>query len=287
MQKIIHFIKYNNATVIILAVILILGGGALAAGPEAIGQKQTSLEGLDNTALLAVDLANFSMDFKISKIEEDDKFYYVTYTYLDLTVINSAWQHQLNEKTRKITKKLKEDLGIYLAGQLKEESDARLKILRAEQAKALAGGPAARVEVTAYSGLIGKTLDLAANVFPGYEPVKKIELPAPVNPLIPASAGEQNAADGTDNLIKIYNDYLAEHPEIFAAPVEPAPAATASSTPDSAAPVDTAVPETPAIPEPESVDIIELPASPASEPSENAASASTPEPAPAESEPAQ
>lgn len=31
LKKIIHFIKYNNAAVIILAVILILGGGALGA----------------------------------------------------------------------------------------------------------------------------------------------------------------------------------------------------------------------------------------------------------------
>ena len=64
-QKLLHFIKYNNATIIILAVILILGGGALAAGPEAIGQKQTSIQGLDNIALLSADFDKFNMDFKI------------------------------------------------------------------------------------------------------------------------------------------------------------------------------------------------------------------------------
>jgi len=82
------FIKYNNAAVIILAVILLLGGGALAAGPEAIGQKQTSVQGVDNTALLAADLDNFNMDFKVENILADEKYYYATYSFLDIKPIS-------------------------------------------------------------------------------------------------------------------------------------------------------------------------------------------------------
>jgi len=92
-SKIIHFIKYNNAVVLIVALVLILGTSALAsdAGQAAIGQRQTTVEGVDNALLLAADLDNFDMEYKIEKIEEDEAMYYVTYTYLDLVNENNAW----------------------------------------------------------------------------------------------------------------------------------------------------------------------------------------------------
>ncbi len=276
-----RFIKYNNAAIIILAVVLILGGGALAAGPEAIGQKQTSVEGIDNAALLAVDLATFNMDFKIENIEQDEKYYYVTYSYLDLTPIDSAWQYRLSQRTQKISQKIREDIGAYMAKFLAKHYEARLRDLTEEKSQAEALGAQTRVEVTEYSGLIGRTLDLAAKVFPGYEPVVKTELPPPLFVIPkPAVTQDLNPASRTDNLTQIYNDYVAAHPDLFNAPTPTATAsgtpetslstATASGTPDSVVPTDTTVPETPAtppapetpaIPEPESVDIIELPAS--------------------------
>lgn len=277
MQKIIHFIKYNNAAVIILALVLILGGGALAAGPENIGQKQTSLRGVDNTALLAADLDTFNLDFKIENIQQDEKYYYATYSFLDLAEVDNAWQYQLNQRTQKVSKKIKQDIGQYLAKFLAKHYEARMRELKQEKSQAQSIGEQKRVEITEYSGLIGRTLDVAAKVFPGYEPVKKVELPAPeFNPPPPPLEGGQ--AGPVDNLTQIYNDYVAAHPEIFIAPVAPPPD-SASSTSDSASapPADTVVPETlaapeiPIIPEPTSVDIIELPA---------------PEPAPAESAPA-
>ncbi|MDO8592248.1 MAG: hypothetical protein Q7R92_00575 [bacterium] len=314
MQKIINFIKYNNAAVIILALILILGGGALAAGPEAIGQKQTSLQGADNSLLLAADLDKLNMDFKIEKIEEDSGYYYVNYSYLDLAVINSAWQYQLSAAARKISKKIKEDLGEYLAKQLKKHYEARVRELKQAKALAEAAGPQTRVEVTAYSGLIGKTLDAVKAVFPGYEPVKKRELAAPeFNPPNPPLQEGQNAS-GADNLTQIYNNYLSEHPEVISQldavatstpeasggstssleiePLAP-PASAASSTPAATPPPLPPLPEgidassTPA--EPASVQVIELPAPVAAEPPAPDAPAETapaPAPEPALAEPA-
>lgn len=215
-EKIIHFIKYNNATVIILAVILILGGGALAAGPEAIGQEQTSLQGIDNSLLFSLDLSNFNMDFKVENIEQDDLYYYVTYSYLDLAVIDNAWQYQLNSRTQKISKKIKGDLGEYLAKFLAKHYQSRLRELKSEQSKALASGEQKRVEVTEFTGLIGQTLDLAAKVFPGYEPVKKIQLSAP-DFALPQS---QITVAESDDLTKIYNDYIQSHPDLFNADQE-------------------------------------------------------------------
>lgn len=276
-NKIFHFIKYNNATVIILALILILGGGALAAGPEAVGQRQVSVENVDNSLLIAADLGNFNMDFKIERVEEDENYYYATYSYLDLAVLDQAWQYQLNSKTQKISKKIKQDLGEYLAGFLAKHRQARVRQLKEERRLAGLAGEQSRVEVTEYSGLIGKTLNLAAKVFPGYEPVKKRELPAPIlarpeTPPTPLLEGGQSA----DNLTQIYNDYIAEHPDLFMVPVED----NASSTSETAVePAPEAATEP--VAEPASVDIIELPASTAGEPEAEPAA----EPPPAETAP--
>lgn len=310
-QNLIHFIKYNNAAVIILAIVLILGGGALAAGPEAIGEKQTSVVGLDNTALLAADLAAFNMDFKIENVQQDEKYYYVTYGFLDLAEADNAWQYQLSQKTQKVSKKIKEDVGEYMAKFMAKHYEARVRELKLEKSLAEAQGEQKRVEVTEYSGLIGRTLDLASAVFPGYEPVVKRELPAPENFNLPetADSGAITASGGTDNLTQIYNDYVAAHPEIFtdsAGSPQAAPTASAGnaadaagSSPDSVPAADTVVsetpvvPETPAdsagspqvIPEPTSVEVIELPV--AETPAETAPTepAPAPEPTPAETAP--
>ncbi|MFA4833517.1 MAG: hypothetical protein WC619_01555 [Patescibacteria group bacterium] len=215
-EKFIHFIKYNNAVVLIIALVLVLGTSALAsdAGQAAIGQKQTTVEGVDNTLLLAANLDNFDMDYKVEKIEEDEGMYYVTYTYLDLVNENNAWQYQLKENTRRISKESAGDLGVYLAGELKEEYDARIKELKQAQAEAQTSGEGKRVAVTEYSGLIGASLDLAAKVFPGYEPVKTEELESPVmgESLRQLQNGEVNtAASGPDNLTQVYQNYVEEN----------------------------------------------------------------------------
>jgi len=253
-EKILHFIKYNNATVIILAIILILGGGALAAGPEAIGVEQTSIQGVDNNLLLSVDLDNFIMDFKIEKIEAGELYYYATYSYLDLVVLDNAWQYQLNSKTQKISKKIKEDLGEYLVGFLGKHHEARVRQLKSAKRLEEMTGEQARVEVTEYTGLVGKTLDLAAKVFPGYEPVKKVNLATPEFNLPVSQLSE---ASQPDNLTQIYNNYVAEHPDLFAESAsstpEIVPEIIASSTPEELTPIDTQenVPTT--------VEIMELP----------------------------
>ncbi|MEA3463706.1 MAG: thrombospondin type 3 repeat-containing protein [Patescibacteria group bacterium] len=181
LKKTIHFIKYHNAAVIILAAALIMGASVFASetGRDAIGKKQTSRQGIDNTLLLSADLDNMNMDFKIENITQDAKMYYITYTFLDLDKSHNAWQYLLKENTRKVSLKLKKDLGIYIAEELKEEYDARIKYLKQAKAGALENGEETRIEITEYSGLIGKTLDLAGKAFSGYEPVKKRKIPSP------------------------------------------------------------------------------------------------------------
>ncbi|MCK5511126.1 hypothetical protein KAI65_06365, partial [Candidatus Parcubacteria bacterium] len=124
LKKIIHFIKYNNVALLILLAIFAIGSGAWAqtdAGQEFIGEKQEKIKGIDNILLLEADLESFDMDFKIEKITRDDKYYFVAYTYLDLVKKDDAWEYLLNEKVRKVSLKIKKDLGAYLAEELKEE----------------------------------------------------------------------------------------------------------------------------------------------------------------------
>jgi len=237
--KFINFIKYNNAFVFILLAIVLVGGSAFAAtdaGQAAIGQQITSVQGVDNTLLLTANPDALEMNFKIEKIEQDVDYYYVTYTLLDLVKVDNAWQYQLTEKSRKVTKKIRQDLGVYLAEEFKQEHDAIVKDLKAEQAKASIEGEQIREEVTQYTGLIGKTLDVVAAVFPNYEPVKRRELPSPdfTSPCPSPSKGEgtttpspcQGEGRGevtsiADNLTAVYNSYIAEndpdHDSVFGA----------------------------------------------------------------------
>ncbi|MCK5320003.1 hypothetical protein KAJ61_01285 [Candidatus Parcubacteria bacterium] len=217
LKKAIHFVKYNNAALLIFLAIFAVGSGVWAqteAGQEFIGEKQEKIEGIDNTLLLNVDFENYDMDFKIEKIEENDKYYFVTYTYLDLMKKNYAWEYLLNEKIRKVSLKIKKDLGAYLAEELKEEHDARVKTLKQEQKIALEKGEETRIEVVDYSGLIGKTLKLSEKIFFGYESVKTREILSPTVPAtilakreIKENTGEASE-EKPDDLTKIYFDYL-------------------------------------------------------------------------------
>jgi hypothetical protein len=211
-RKFIHFIQYNNLTIFLILAIFLLGTGVFAqteTGQALIGEKQTKIQGTDNTLLLEADLDKLNMDFKIEKIEQDQSYYYVTYTYLDLIKDKNAWQYQVLEKVRKVSKKQREDLGIYLAKEFKQQYEDRTKELKTEQTKAKDNGKEKRTEVVTYSGLIGQTLNLTSKVFSNYEPVKKTELPTPTIPPTILIIKEDGAnATSADNLTDIYNDYI-------------------------------------------------------------------------------
>jgi len=215
-SKIIHFIKYNNATVIIIVVILVVGTSAFASetGQEIVGKKQTNIEGVDNILLLEVDLDKFDMEYKIENIKEDEENYFVTYTFLDLVKINNVWQYMLKEDIRKVSKKNKEDLGLYLAEELFEEYEAKIKKLKEEQNKAKKQGQEERVEVTEYSGLIGGALNITGKVFKDYEPVKRVKLKSPVaKEVLQELKGEEEGEISTpmssaDDLTQIYENYI-------------------------------------------------------------------------------
>src|SRR3989339_632513 len=215
-KKFISFLKYNNLTVFIVLVVFLLTSGVFAqteAGQEFIGAKEIRTEGVDNTLLLEADLEKMDMDYKIEKIESDDKYYYVTYTYLDLIKKDNAWQYGIQENVRKVSQKAKVDLGKYLAQELREEYERRLSDLKKEQEKERAGGESIRTEVEEYTGVIGQALDVVGRVFTGYKAVKVRKVPAPnVPPTILAQREVKNGAEdigSADNLTDVYEDYIA------------------------------------------------------------------------------
>jgi len=209
-----HFVQYNNLFLVIL-VVCILAFGSLTFASEdvrdaTIGGKQVLAEGVDNTLLLGQDFDNFSMDFTISGIIEDEESYLINYSYVDLDLVDGIWQIVEKEGGRNISKPFRQDLGIYLAGQLSQEAKARIKELKKLQKAERERGETKIVQVTRYSGLIGKVLDLSGAVFPGYEPVKKIELPTPT--VNTAFARRTRASGAADNLTHIYNDWVVKNP---------------------------------------------------------------------------
>jgi len=241
MKSWFDFIQYNNAFLVLLVIGIIAFGGLTFASEEVrdatIGGQKVYAEGVDNTILLRQDFSRFNMDFKITGIVEDEEQYVVAYSYIDFDLAPSpkpspaaagegvtafpprpailrevgsegVWQFVEKQASRKIDKPFRQDLGLYLAEQLRQEATARLKELKNLQAEERAKGETKIVQVTEYSGLIGKVLDLSAAVFPGYEPIKKVELPTP-------AADEQitlrTQSGGSDNLTNVYNNWVAEN----------------------------------------------------------------------------
>jgi hypothetical protein len=206
-SRFITFIKYNNFAIILIMIVFVVGSSVLAA-PLA---KTTRVEGVDNTLLISTDLDKMLFNYKVEKIESDDIYYYVTYTHNNLTLLDGVWQEINQEDTLKVTKSsLDEDLGVYLARQLSEEQMSRLAELKTQKEKALVTGPEKRVEVTEYSGLIGKALNSAGTMFPGYEPIVEIESPSPEP--VDLAVGE---ASTNDSIVNTYQTYIAEHQDLF------------------------------------------------------------------------
>ncbi len=221
-KKFIHFIKYNNLAVFVMLAVFLVGGGVFAqteVGQDLIGEKQNRTEGVDNTLLLEAVIAEIDMNFKIERIEQDEKYYYVVYTFYDLVNENSAWQYQVREKTRKISKKSGKDIGVYLAEEFKEQYEDRVRFLSEKQFQAKEDGEEKKIEVEEYDGLIGQALNVVGKVFPGYEPVKKRVVPSPSVPVLLTTIQKSvlDGDDGTekvakaDSLTDVYNDYIEEN----------------------------------------------------------------------------
>jgi len=68
-KAIINFVKYNNAFVIGLVLVLFGGGAIFAASPDArsavVGKEIVTVQGVDNSRIINADLENFDFQMKI------------------------------------------------------------------------------------------------------------------------------------------------------------------------------------------------------------------------------
>ena len=202
MKKIIQFIKYNNAFVIILGLIFASAAGALAneTSREAIvGKTIVTRIGMDNARIISADLENFEMGLKIKSVKEDGEFYYVNFDYNAIDAKDGVWQTVKKEKNINVSKiRLGDmDLGLYLAEELKQLTEREMAYMKEVQSIEKSKGAQKQVESIEYTGLKGLVFNDETKEIAGYNPVKekenqKAEVVGVFNP----SSGEEDEENG-------------------------------------------------------------------------------------------
>lgn len=215
-KKALYFLQYNNLTILLILAIFLIGTAVFASegGQELIGRQIKRVEGVDNAALIDADLDNFNMDYKILSIEQDDKYYYIKYSYLDLLLQDGVWTYALKEGDRKVSLRPGEDIVGYISQELKEEHDARIAELSAEQEKARNSGKEQRKQVTEYSGLIGAVFNAAESIFPQLAPARTETLPTPLSEELPKAfvdEGSPAASIKSENFEQLYSEYSSKN----------------------------------------------------------------------------
>src|SRR3989338_3275464 len=181
MQKLWHFLQYNNAIPIALFIMFGGTGAVFAASPgarEAIISSEETVQSVDNTYIVGANLNNYNFGLRIADVREDEEMYYITYSYSTISIVDYVWREVAATKTLEFSKKelTGRDLGLFVAKQLGEEMTAQLAYLTEVQKSEREKGAALKVIATEYSGLIGRMLNPTEKVFEGYEPVVE-ELP--------------------------------------------------------------------------------------------------------------
>lgn len=175
-QKVLNFIKYNNAFTIIFVVVFFGFGISFAANPEMrdiVYSSEETVVSIDNTLVVSADLDNFNFNLRINSVTEDDKNYYAVYSYQTLEIENDFWQNKEIEKTLTVSKEALggKDLGLYVAEELGENIRYELSYLKRVQKLEKEKGESRKVVAMVYSGLIGKLLNPKEQVIEGYNPV--------------------------------------------------------------------------------------------------------------------
>ena len=190
MQKIIHFIKYNNTFTIILALILVSGGSAFASEDvrsTVIGETIETRTGVDNSQIISADLQNFDMSLKIENVEENDTSYIVDYSYKTMGIKDDVWQEVFRGGNLNVSKERIEgiDLGEYVAREIGELADYEIRNLKEVQNIESEKGLREQIVATTYTGLKGLIFDNETKTIDNYEPIikeEKVELTGVFNP---------------------------------------------------------------------------------------------------------
>lgn len=209
MQKLIRFIKYNNAFVIILGLIFASAGGVFAnetSRDAIIGKTVVTRIGVDNSRIVGTDLGSFNMDFKITKVTEDDRGYNIGYSYNTIYIKDNVWQPLIKEGEMYVSKAGlgDKDLGLYIADELGQKADREVAYLKEVQSIEKSKGVLKQTESVEYTGLKGLVFNSGTKEIAGYNPVKenedqKAEVAGVFNPSTKTETEEENKGETGDN----------------------------------------------------------------------------------------
>lgn len=189
-KKIIDFIKYHNAFTIGLVLVFVFSSVIFASEDvrdAVLGEEIITETGVDNSYLLLAKLDDFEVNLTIDNVLEDEKSYYIDYSFNTIAVRDNVWQPVIKSEKFTVNKEGlgKRDLGLYLAEELGEVANSELSYLKEAQKTETERGETLIVKTTEYTGLVGLILDTETKVLSGYEPV----IPQP----------EPEICDGLDN----------------------------------------------------------------------------------------
>ena len=255
-QKVVNFIRYNNAFAIAFFLLFSGFGITYAASPEVREGVYASKEvvvSVDNRQVVSVDLDNFNFNLVINSVTEDDKNYYAAYSYQTLAIEDGAWQTVTVEKTLTVSKEALDgkDLGLYATKELAEIINYELSYLKRVQKLEQEKGTSQKVVVTEYSGLVGKLLNPKEEVIEGYNPVIPEPIPEvapPPGPTLPELAAvpienpqtsPQPSPEATAGTAEATSGTAEPTPEPVPPQSEPEPEPTSTSTPPVSEPVAT------------------------------------------------
>ena len=174
-QKFISFIKYHNAFTIGLLILFIINTAVFAdenVRDSVIGKEVKEVKGVNNEALLEVDLVNFDLVMKIVNIQEDSEKFYIDYTFKTFEIKDSVWQEVAEDQVLIIDKNAlaDRDLGVYIAKELGEVVDSQLVYLNKAQIQEKEKGQTMALETIDYTGLIGLVMSPKTKELVGYTP---------------------------------------------------------------------------------------------------------------------
>lgn len=275
-EKLVHFIKYNNAFTVAFVICFFGFGISFAASPElrdSVYSSEETVVSVDNSLIVSADLDNFNFNLRINSVTEDEKNYYAVYSYQTLAIEDGFWQSKEIEKTLTVSREALDgkDLGLYVAEELGENINYELSYLKRVQKLEKEKGESQKVVTTEYSGLIGKLLDPKEKVIEGYRPVipePVLEVPAIVEsnpaevvvstPYIkpqtepqPEPAPEVISEPAPEEMIdeelvqEVVEELLQDQATPVSEPTPPAPEATSTpvSEPTTPAPEEISTPE--------------------------------------------
>ncbi len=178
--SVVHFLKYNNTVPIILGILFLSTTATMAASPavrESVYSAETAVVSVDNSYILSLDVEDYPFAMRIVSIVEDDLYYYVTYDFDTVDIIDSVWQDVIKRQELRVSKQLlgSGNLKPYIESELAQVLSSEIDKLVQTQMYEKRLGSSQKVVATEYRGLVGKFVD------PSEERVPQYQTPIPKN----------------------------------------------------------------------------------------------------------